>query len=159
MWSNSLWKRTSISESSSISKRNAISIKISIDFNRLKIFLLCFYEAYDVNLWEKKISKSTAYSWNFIILWKENTHSWRLNSSSKTFLNQCQFMGFTKLSVSEEIPEFLDSGWKSWTLDAGLWTLDSGRFSDYTNNHVRTPRSRIWIWTYLFPSHLLVLQI
>ena len=32
-----------------------------------------------------------------------------------------------------------------WTqeLDAGLWTLDTGRFSDYTNNHIRTPRSRI----------------
>ena len=30
-----------------------------------------------------------------------------------------------------------------WTLDAGLWTLDSGRFSDYTKNHIRTPRSRI----------------
>ena len=58
----------------------------------------------------------------------------------------------------------LDSG--RWTLDAGLWILyaelwmlDSGRFSDYTNKHIRTPRSRVWIWTYLFPSHLLVLQI
>ena len=50
----------------------------------------------------------------------------------------------------------LDSG--RWTLDAGLWTLDSGRFSDYTNNHIRTPRSRIWIWTYLFLSHLLNLN-
>ena len=24
------------------------------------------------------------------------------------------------------IPEFLDSGRKSWTLDSGLWTLDAG---------------------------------
>ena len=51
----------------------------------------------------------------------------------------------------------LDSG--CWTLDTGVWTLDSVRFSDYPNNHIRTPRSRRWIWTYLFPSHLLVLQI
>ena len=46
-----------------------------------------------------------------------------------------------------------------WTLGSGLWTLNSARFSDNTNNHMRTPRSRLWIWTYLFPSHLLVLQI
>ena len=45
----------------------------------------------------------------------------------------------------------LDSG--RWTLDSGRWTLDSERFSDNTNNHIRTPRSRIYIWTYLFPSH------
>ena len=51
----------------------------------------------------------------------------------------------------------LDSG--LWMLDSELWTLDSGRFFDYTNKHIRTPRSRIWIWTYLFPTHLLVLQI
>ena len=24
------------------------------------------------------------------------------------------------------IPEFLDSGWKSWTLDSECWTLDAG---------------------------------
>ena len=29
-------------------------------------------------------------------------------------------------SVHSGIPEFLDSGRKSWTLDSGLWTLDSG---------------------------------
>ena len=27
------------------------------------------------------------------------------------------------------IPEFLDSGPKSWTLDSGRWTLDSGRWT------------------------------
>ena len=36
-----------------------------------------------------------------------------------------------------------------WTLDSGPWTLDVS---------LRTPRSRLWIWTYLFPSRLLVLQ-
>ena len=45
-----------------------------------------------------------------------------------------------------------------WTLGSGLWTLNSARFSDNTNNHMRTPRSRLWIWTYLFLSRLLVLQ-
>ena len=27
------------------------------------------------------------------------------------------------------IPEFLDSGRRSWTLDSGHWTLDSGRWT------------------------------
>ena len=27
------------------------------------------------------------------------------------------------------IPEFLDSGRKSWTLDSGRWTLDAGRWT------------------------------
>ena len=27
------------------------------------------------------------------------------------------------------IPEFLDSGQNSWTLDSGHWTLDSGRWT------------------------------
>ena len=30
---------------------------------------------------------------------------------------------------STGIPEFLDSGRKSWTLDTGRWTLDSGRWT------------------------------
>ena len=46
-----------------------------------------------------------------------------------------------------------------WMLDSGLWTLDAGCLSDYTNNHTRTSKSSIWIWTCLFPSQLLVLQI
>ena len=28
--------------------------------------------------------------------------------------------------ISKGIPEFLDSGRKSWTLDSGRWTLDAG---------------------------------
>ena len=28
-------------------------------------------------------------------------------------------------------------------LDSRYWTRDAGRFSDYTNNHIRTPRNRI----------------
>ena len=38
----------------------------------------------DVNLWEK-ISDGFI---EFIIWWKKNRHSWRLNNSSKTFSNQ-----------------------------------------------------------------------
>ena len=56
---------------------------------------------------------------------------------------------FCKDCFMESIPEFLDSGRKSWmlesgrwTLDAALWMLDSGRSSDYTDNHIRTPGSR-----------------
>ena len=37
----------------------------------------------------------------------------------------------------------LDARVERWTLDAELWMLDSGRFSDYTKNHVKTPSSRI----------------
>ena len=49
------------------------------------------------------------------------------------------------------------------TKDVVLWPktlliLCCERFSDYPNNH-RKPSSRIWTWTHLFPSHLLVLQI
>ena len=29
-------------------------------------------------------------------------------------------------AFQEGIPEFLDSGCKSWTLDSGQWTLDAG---------------------------------
>ena len=34
---------------------------------------------------------------NFIILWKKNIHSWRLNNSRKAFLNQWESMVFCKL--------------------------------------------------------------
>ena len=42
-----------------------ISLKKSIEvhFNRLKIFLLYFYNAYDVSLREKMFCRSTAYSY------------------------------------------------------------------------------------------------
>ena len=31
-------------------------ISIEVHFNRSKIFILCFYHSYDVNLWEKKLT-------------------------------------------------------------------------------------------------------
>ena len=31
----------------------------------------------------------------------------------------------SKIEPSIDIPEFLDSGRKSWTLDSGRWTLDA----------------------------------
>ena len=41
----------------------SIGLKKSIEvhFNRSKIFPLYFYDAYDVNLWEKKFGRRTAY--------------------------------------------------------------------------------------------------
>ena len=55
------------------------------------IDLLYFWDVYDVNLWEKKFCRSTAYSaeqiflYNFIVLRKNNRHNWRWIKSSKTF--------------------------------------------------------------------------
>ena len=51
-----------------------------------------------------------------------------------------------KFSVLDpDIPEFLDSGHKSWTLDSGLWTLDltlrklgSGACGQLAQNKIRT---------------------
>ena len=37
--------------------------------------------------------------------------------------------GSSEEAKKESIPEFLGSGHKYWTLDAGLWTLDSGRWT------------------------------
>ena len=31
--------------------------------------------------------------------------------------------------LQDGMPEFLDSGAKSWTLDSELWTLDCGRWT------------------------------
>ena len=35
----------------------------------------------------------------------------------------------TKNELKVGIPEFLDSGRKSWTLDSGRWTLEAGRWT------------------------------
>ena len=40
---------------------NGLKKSIEVHFNRQKIFLLYFYEACNVNLWEKKFVRSTAY--------------------------------------------------------------------------------------------------
>ena len=57
-------------------KKINLSLKKSIEvhFSRSKIFLLCFYDAYDVKM---------CYQWSFIILWKNDKHSWRLNNLSE----------------------------------------------------------------------------
>ena len=72
-------------------------------FQQMQVFLLYFYDAYDVNLWEKKFGKSTTYSCrtNVLIelLWKKNRRSWRLNKSSKTFLNQWNQLVFVDCIV------------------------------------------------------------
>ena len=48
---------------------------------------------------------------------------WRFNANlQKTTENTHTF-----ISRRNGIPEFLDSGRKSWTLHSGRWTLDSGR--------------------------------
>ena len=74
-------------------------------FNRPKIFLLYFYDAYDINLWEKKVwQRYGLFMQNkclFMILWKTNRHSWLLNNSSQTFLNQWESIGFRKLCFNE----------------------------------------------------------
>ena len=36
---------------------------MEVHFNRSKVFLLYFHDAYDVSLWEKNFGKSTAYSY------------------------------------------------------------------------------------------------
>ena len=50
---------------------STISLKKSIEvrFNRCKIFLLYFYNLYDINKSEKNFSRGTAYSWrtNFFL--------------------------------------------------------------------------------------------
>ena len=44
------------------------------------------------------------------------------------FKENAQFLFLCNLQKSG-IPEFLDPGRKSWTLDPGLWTLDYGRWT------------------------------
>ena len=63
---------------------SCISLKKSIGehFNGSKTFLLYFYDAYDVNLWEKNFGESTAYSCR-TNLFAELQHSF-----SKVILNQ-----------------------------------------------------------------------
>ena len=63
---------------------SCISLKKSIGehFNGSKIFLLYFYDAYDVNLWKKNLGESTAYSCR-ANLFAEFQHSF-----SKVILNQ-----------------------------------------------------------------------
>ena len=78
---------------------------IEVHFNGLKIFLLYFYDVYDVNLWEKIRLKYSSFMHknvlsNSIILWQKNRHSWRLNNSRKTFLNQWESMDFRKTAIS-----------------------------------------------------------
>ena len=72
-----------------------INLKKSLEvhFNRLKLFPLYFYHAYDVNLWEKYKQLSLQ---NFMILW--------------TFLKQWEFMDFCKQIPVETCPSLL--GWK-----------------------------------------------
>ena len=59
---------------------------------KIIIDLLYFWDVYDINLWGKKIRQKyrlfmqNKYLYmNFIVLRKNNRHSWRLNKSSKTF--------------------------------------------------------------------------
>ena len=59
---------------------------------KITIYLLHFWGIYDVNLWEKNVDRSTAYSCrtkylyiNFIVFRENNRHSWKVNKSSKTF--------------------------------------------------------------------------
>ena len=74
---------------------------IEVHFNSSKIFVLCFYDAYDVNLWDKKVwQKYGLLMQNKCLykipslLWKKNRHSWRPNNLSKKNLNQWESMGF-----------------------------------------------------------------
>ena len=41
--------------------QSSLKKSIEVDFNRSKVFLLYFYDAYDVNLREKNFGRSTAY--------------------------------------------------------------------------------------------------
>ena len=80
------WDRTDVTTLMHFPKTHrSVPRKITID-------LLYFCEVYDVDLWEKNLGRSMAYScranvlYNFIILRKKsNGHRWRLNNSSKTF--------------------------------------------------------------------------
>ena len=62
-----------------------ISLKISIHFNRAEIFLLCFYDAYDVNLWGKKVNRYLCR----ISLFYRSSH--RMGSAKKRFLKISQY--------------------------------------------------------------------
>ena len=42
--------------------KNSLKKSVGAHFNKSKIFLLHFYNAYNVNLWEKNLDRSTAYS-------------------------------------------------------------------------------------------------
>ena len=41
---------------------NSLKKCVKVHFNRSKILLLYFYDAYDVSVWEKNFGQSTAYS-------------------------------------------------------------------------------------------------
>ena len=96
-----LWETDHVAEDFSFEK------SIEVHFNRSKIILLYFYDVYDINLWKTNFGRSTVYSCrtNFFFIIssfyeKKNRHSWRLNNSSKKFLNQLESMVFCKLILN-----------------------------------------------------------
>ena len=45
-----------------VETQNTLKKSIDVHSNRSKIFLLYFYDAYDINLWKNNFGRSTAYS-------------------------------------------------------------------------------------------------
>ena len=82
---------------------------------KITIDLLYFWDVYDINLWEKNFGSSTAYSCrtnifyiNFIVLRKNDRHSWRLNKSSKTFqINRNLWVFLNRYIRNTYFPEHL----------------------------------------------------
>ena len=84
-----IWGAKHSNMTSSISRGNNSLSKVY--FSEITIDLFYFWDVYDVNLWEK-ISVEVALIhaeqmslYNFIVLRKNNRHSWRLSNWSKTF--------------------------------------------------------------------------
>ena len=67
------------------------------------MFLLDFYNAYDINLWENNFGRSMAYSWrkNLFIKFhefvKNELTQLKTTQLKQNILNQWEFMGFCKL--------------------------------------------------------------
>ena len=59
-WTTYFWKNCVESQKSSCNILFGKSVEVH--FNRSKVFLLYFYDAYYVNLWEKNFGRSTGYS-------------------------------------------------------------------------------------------------
>ena len=79
---------------------------IEVHCNRSKICLL-YFSTHLKSICEKKtlaevwlIDADQTSLHNFIIFWKKNRQSWRLNNLSKILLNQWESMGFHKLKMA-----------------------------------------------------------
>ena len=93
-------------------------ISTEVPFNRLKIFLLCFYNLYDVNLWKKKVNKYLCR----VSLFYRSSH-WR-SSAKMVFLKFLQYsQGKTCVGVSLWAFKSVILSKRDSNIDIFLWIL------------------------------------